>query len=176
MNKTSRNVLCLLLLITGCSLSPVTINPRSNPGTEISAQQVLLDEARLAQVDVLATKNFNVATTYLEQAQNENRKGADAEDVLENVGYSKAYLKLATKEAEFANSRLRKIMKARREAIKAGARELPEQLSILDDDLRDLSTREQRVSDLKQASLQSNYFALELEAIKHSSFKKFKKL
>lgn len=148
----------------------------SNAGDEISSLQVSFDNAQLAQVDVLASENFEIAGLYLLKAKNEKSQGESTQDVLESVGYSRAYLQLATHESISANSRLKEITKARRQAIKAGARLLPDQLNELDKDLKDLSSRVEKISRLKKSFLRSNYFALELEAIKHSQLKKFKKL
>lgn len=179
MNKTPlfiTSLTLLSLLLTGCSLSPVKMSKGSNAGDEISALQVSFDNAQLAQVDVLAAGNFEIAGRYLLQAKDEKNKGESPSDVLESVGYSRAYLQLATHESISANSRLKEITKARRQAIKAGARQLPDQLNELDKDLKDLSGRVEKISRLKKASLKSNYFALELEAIRHTQLQKFKKL
>ncbi len=148
----------------------------ANAGDEISALQVSFDNAQLAQVDVLAAENFEIAGRYLLKAKDEKNKGESSEDILESVGYSRAYLQLATHESISANSRLKEITQARRRAIKAGARQLPYQLNELDEDLKELSTRVKKISRLKKSYLKSNYFALELEAIKHTQLQKFKKL
>ena len=179
MNKTPIFLTGLTLisfLLTGCSLSPVRMPEDSNAGDEISALQVSFDNAQLAQVDVLASENFEIAGRYLLQARDEKSKGESSQDVLESVGYSRAYLQLATHESISANSRLKEITKARRQAIKAGARQLPDQLNELDEDLKDLSARVEKISRLKKAFLKSNYYALELEAIKFTQLQKFKKL
>ena len=169
-------VAVMIALLTGCSLRPVKMTAGSNHTDEISAQNILLDQARLAQVDVLAPENFEVAINYLIQAKKQNNKGEDSDEILETVGYSRAYLQLATLEATSVNARLKKITKARGEAIKAGARNLPDQLNELDEDLKDLSVRNFELSAVQIASLQSNYLALEREAIIYTKLKRFKKL
>jgi hypothetical protein len=165
-----------IALLTGCSLRPVRISPGSNLTDEISTQNILLDQAQLSHVDVLASKNYEVAAKYQSLAKKQNDKGKASDEILETVGYSRAFLQLATLEATSVNSRLGKITKARGEAIKAGARHLPDQLNELDEDLKFLSVQKVNFSANQIASLQSNYLALEREAIIHSRLKKFKKL
>lgn len=165
-----------IALLTGCSLSPVRISAGSNLRDEISAQNVLLEQARLAHVDILASENFEVAANYQALAKKQNKKGVASDEILETVGYSRAYLQLATLEATSANTRLIKITKARGEAIKAGARHLPDQLNELDEDLKYLSVSNFKFSAVQIASLQSNYLALERDAIIYSKLKRFKKL
>lgn len=167
--------LCIALL-TGCSLRPVKISAGSNQANEISAQNLLLNQARLAHVDVLASENFEVASNYLTQAIKQIKNDEASDEILETIGYSRAYLQLATLEATSTNGRFKNITKARGEAIKAGARNLPDQLNELDQDLKDLSIRNFPLSAVQIASLQSNYLALEREAIIFSKLKRFKKL
>ncbi len=169
-------VALFIALLTGCSLRPVKITAGSNHADEISAQNVLLDQARLAQVDVLASENFEVASNYLTQAKKQYKNDEASDEILETIGYSRAYLQLATLEATSTNSRLKKITKARGEAIKAGARNLPDQLNELDEDLKDLLVRNFKLSAVQIASLQSNYLALEREAVTYTKLKRFKKL
>ena len=168
----------IIVFLIGCAhpVKRVIIPEGANTEDEIASQNTQFVEARATQVDVLARANFIVAANFLKQAKEENMQGKSSDEVLKTIGYSRAYLQLAIQEAISTNARVKEITKARGQALLAGARDLPYQLNELDQDFMDLASRSEKVSAVKKASLQSNYLALEHEAIKYNNLQKAKEI
>lgn len=160
-----------MLSIVGCAheLSPIKISPTNSPTTEISNQITLMNQAIGSQTDVLASAHFKKAESYLLDAQAENKKGDSTEVILESVGYSRAYLDKANEEASAVKSNTSDIAEARIAAISAGARNLPKELSALDDRFKRLTSNPDEAQKIKtedKTKLQAQYLNLELHAIK----------
>lgn len=175
--KLSSSIAMLGLIGCAHELAPVKFASSTNPANEITNQRNLLKTARDGQVDVLAPLQYKKAESYLNEADADNRKGLDSEKLLETLGHSKAYLEKADTDSMIMKSNIAEISEARVAAIKAGARNLPNDLENLDDKLKKLSTHPESSQSIKtedKIALQGEYLNLELLSIKNSKLKETK--
>ena len=161
--------------IVGCAheLNPIKISANSSPTNEIAQQRSLIDQAYKDQVDVLAAIPLQKAESYLAKATENNQSGKSAENVLETVGYSKAYLNQALSDANQTGQKFEDVATSRRAAILAGAKNTSKsEILILDEQFRNLTEDIDTSSNVKaeeKKTLQSKYLDLELSAIKKSN-------
>lgn len=117
--------LALAGVIAGCASTPPnvqSISSTANPTTEIEKTEMMLNDARSKQVDVLSPENFTDASKALQKAKDKKEKNKSNEDILEQVSYSRAWLEQANAKAEIAKMSVGSdITDAREGALKAGA-------------------------------------------------------
>ncbi|WP_374000248.1 OmpA family protein [Bdellovibrio bacteriovorus] len=117
--------LALAGVVAGCASTPPnvqSISSTANPTTEIEKTEMMLNDARSKQVDVLSPENFTDASKALQKAKEKKEKNKSNEDILEQVSYSRAWLEQANAKAEIAKMSVGSdITDAREGAMKAGA-------------------------------------------------------
>ncbi|HXH75508.1 MAG TPA: hypothetical protein VNJ08_11115 [Bacteriovoracaceae bacterium] len=167
--RTFTNIGMLGILI-GCAheLTPVAISPTADPHEEIVLQEAFLEHSRKLQVDMLAPERFDVSISYLKRAQKGNRKGESREEILDLLGYSKAHLYQARKEADTMRVRMPGILKSRKAALKAGSPCLQAEMKSLDQKLKGFTEAGGAMTPQEMTSLQKDYLNLELTCIKNS--------
>lgn len=168
-----------LSLFVGCAtkLDPVKISSYANPAEEIALQYDLIARAQADQVDVLAHKDFSKAKKYLSEATEDHKDGEDSSEVLESLGYSKAYLNNAVRVASAVRNNLPGVIAAREVAIKAGARYLQNDLDDLDSKMKRLALQDDKdIDPADKLSLQSKYIDLELKSIRYVKLNRVKNL
>lgn len=163
----------LLGFLSACSQTPVAqeFPATASARDEVSKLELDMSTALENQFDVLSPSNFKKALSYTNDAKKNLDKQRDAKDTLEDVAKGRAYLKQANEFAKIAQSNLEDVILARRQAIKAGARQMrAKEFAKIDDDLVDV-TKDIEKNDLRDAAkmrstLQLTYLDLELQSIK----------
>ena len=174
--------LSMLSFIFSCAhgLMPVAMSADSNPNNEIALQRSLMSQAYKDQVDVLAPNPFQKAETYLLKAAKINETGKSSADVLESIGYSKAYLNQATSDANQVGQKFNDVVDARSAAILVGAKNTEsKEIFALDNKFRSLTqdiedSREVKAEEKKL--LQAKYLDLELACIKKNNLDEAKNI
>jgi OOP family OmpA-OmpF porin len=169
--------IALLSILVSCAhkMNPVKISSSANPAEEIKAQTALVQESYAKQVDVLASDDFEKSMDYFSQAKNENKKGAANKEILESVGYARAYLSRANQEAELNRNKSVEISSARESALRAGARSHSDKLNEIDEKFSNLTSSNDAITAEDKAKLQNEYLALELYSIKYTNLNVIKK-
>jgi outer membrane protein OmpA-like peptidoglycan-associated protein len=111
-------------VLAGCATTPPNVQPlapNADPLAEIQKTDEMLKEARAQQYDVMSPNNFTEAEKSLNKAKKYTEKGKTTEKILEQVAYSRAWLKLTNEKAALAESVMKDITDARAGAMKAGA-------------------------------------------------------
>lgn len=162
-----------LVTFTGCASSvkrhdyPLTTNATE----EIQNLDQEMNTAIKRQAHVLSPNHFSKAQEKLADAKEERRKGSSNSDVLEDLGYARAHLDMANSVTTKAEATIPEVIKARSDAINAGAVRL-RQPEIKDADrsltrtTSDFETGKYTVSDNRKAELKKEYMDLELSSIK----------
>lgn len=166
-------------LIVGCAstLEPVKISSNASAAEEIALQHNLIAKAQADQVDVLAYEDFTEAKEYLSEAIEDHKDGDASNEVLETLGYSKAYLNKAVNVAAKARGNITAVAAAREAAIKGGARHFQDDLDDLDYRMRRLAVKDAKdINPEDKLSLQSEYIDLELKSIKYVKLNRVKNL
>lgn len=131
------------LVYMGCASVPPGAEPlpsTADPNTEIQMNEESINQARVEQVDILAPENFKRAVNAHESSVKYRNDGEESEEILQQVAYSRAWLKIANDKAVLARSSLRLLPAARRDALRASTTdEAKEEIKDIDDDLRDLT-------------------------------------
>ncbi len=166
----------ILGLFMGCAheLKPVSISAAADPTSEIKAQEALIEYSQKEQVNVLSPIHFAKSHDYLAEAKKDYKEGESSEDVLLTLGYSKAHLEKAEREAQKISSTLISVTTARKAAILAGADNFPKELNSLDDKLTSFTSDKKSMTPEEKVKLQSQYLNLELLAIKRSKLNALK--
>lgn len=161
-------VAALSLGMAACAhkVKPVEMDKSANPSAEIEVQGRELQEARNHHVDVLAPSEYKDAEDHWEKAKTALNKDKDNEKILEQVGYSKAYLAEANTVAARSQPILNDIMIAREGAMKARANELyKKEFKNVDDDFKDIAKDLDKDKDAPSAKkvekVQQAYFDLQ---------------
>lgn len=175
MNKLNQTLFGLLSIAacvaisSGCSHSvkKAEYSQATNPTEEVGRLEQELNEARASQVDVLATQEFRAAEKSWSKAKDQMASGKSQENVLDSLGYAKAYLMRAKEVAAGRADRVAGILEARNAALKAGAREFPaenEKLVKIDSDLNSL-VDDKVIHPDHFADMQKRYMDLELTTV-----------
>lgn len=181
----SRQISPLLVLalaggFMGCASTPPTVMPlasSANPITEIERTQEMINEARNQQVDVLSPTNFNKADDALKKAISKKDAEKSNADILQQVAYSRGWLREGREKSEISILQIKNIQDARRGALSAKANELfPKDWDRAGKDLES-ATKAIEKGDLKPAdkngaSIVSEYRRLEREAVSKTALGK----
>lgn len=149
---------------------PVT----ANPSDEISEVAKLKEEAHARQVDVLAPTAYANMSRELRLAIEARDRGGAAEEILDHVELSRAWLRQATNIAEISRKALSPAVQARQDAIEANAAMvLKDDFAAADKQLK-RATEEIEEDDLALAErtapeLAKRYADLELRALKEAN-------
>ncbi len=159
----------------GCSSKPtkVDIAADANPANEVASFQKDLKQASEEQVDVLSPENFKKAESYSADAASMNAKSKPKEKIFESVGQGRAYLRNAIDEAGKVREAMPEVVKARSDALLAGAQGYDKKgFQAADDDLRSemkkFSKSSSKVDTADRDRLNKEFLQLELIALKKS--------
>jgi outer membrane protein OmpA-like peptidoglycan-associated protein len=149
---------------------PVT----ANPSDEISEVAKLKEEADAKQIDVLAPTAYANMSRELRLAIEARDRGDAAEEILDHVELSRAWLRQATNIAEISRKALGPAVGARQDAIDANAATVLKDDFAEADKLLKRATAEIEEDDLALAErtapeLARRYADLELRALKESN-------
>src|SRR3990172_8381206 len=130
-----------------------------------------LNEARRAQADLLAPKNYDQAIKYYKEAESDYDKGRNLEDIRQKLRAATAYLKKASEAIKLANVTFVYSIKARKDALSAEASSYAaEQWKKAEDKFLEAAMRleDGNVNDAKKGSSEAEtlYRQAELTAIK----------
>lgn len=169
-----KRILAALLFIAGCSsISKVNYDASTNPHDAATTLEQDISQGYTNHYDVLAQKDFDESQDYLKKAKREMSKNEKTSDILESLGYSRAYLNRAKEKAEKLKEPASGILEARAAAIAANARNYPADRKALlaaDDDMRaeveDLAKG--RTGPERYKKLQAAYLGIETHALQDS--------
>lgn len=173
MSKNLLNRLALgtgaLVLAAGCahSVKRAEYPAEANPQVELANLEQQVQAGETAQLDVLAPKDFKRSQKYLDKAKEGLRDNDDRDDVLEDLGYAKAYLQKANETADERRPRVAGILESRMAVLDASVREFPvheKKLKKIDSDFADLAD-DKTIDPEDFAEVQKEYGELELATI-----------
>lgn len=173
MNKLIKSlwfITLIVVLVTGCS-SPKKANFASgnDPAKAVAEVVQIIASAQKDQLDVLADEEYLNGSNYLADAKRGLRQGDSSEMVVENAAIAKAFFQDARKKANSRKSFASRILRARKSALSAGARNnnaLIESMLDIDDDLKSETKQFSRLLSPDEFSeLQKKYLVLETKAI-----------
>lgn len=171
-SKYALSVLTAMMVTAGCASKPTTVEnleASANPTTEIQQTEDMINDARLRQVDVLSPKNFTAATKALENAKKQKEKSKSNEDILEQVAYSRGWLKEANTKAEVSQTALKNLPEARQGAIEAKANTVfPNEWARADKKLQNI-TADIEQGDLNAANEDGNDLTTEFRDLELNS-------
>ncbi len=158
-----------LLLASCASKAPESeLSSSANTREEIATQSAQLEEARMQNVDILARKQFKQAEDSFENAKAGLEKGKDQEKIINDLRFSKSYLKEARSTAENHKVQAPAIFQARQDALKAGVSkysDLRKEWMSIDDDVASDANELDKVSTSKLTEYQSRYVQLEQHTV-----------
>ena len=167
------NVFALALFMSftlgACSSSgpKAPVASTANPTEEVSRMEADLNASYEAQHDILAPNEMAYSQKHLSKAKKAMNDGDKQNEVLEQIALSRGYLEKARAKAEGKGENLDGIMRARRAAIAAGARNFPKQndrLASLDKQFRRQSARPDKMDAEDFGELQRDYGRLQRDA------------
>jgi OOP family OmpA-OmpF porin len=156
-------------LLGACAhdIKKAEIPPTTAPADEISRMDADINEGYKQQYDVLDNKNFAKSQKYLDKAKRDMAKGKSQQDILDDLGYARAYLQRTHDVSEGRREMVSGILDARRSAIENGAKNFPKErrnIGKADDELRKVSD-DIKISSDKFNKIQNAYLDIELGAI-----------
>lgn len=176
--RSSKQALLAVGLIASLSACAHSVKKADYPVTangadEIAALEQQMTAAQKDQVDVLAPKNFSKARESLTGAKEALQKNKDNADVLEELGYAKAYLNEALAASSRGQNAIPEVLQARTDAKNAKAPELygsefRKADRALEDVTEDFEKGDMKLSVEDRNELQRKYLDVELMAIKKS--------
>lgn len=144
------------------------LSSSANPREEIATQTEQLNQARLDNVDILARKEFKKSDQALEDAKTGLSKGKDQEKIINDIRFSKSFLKEARSTAANRTVQAPAIFQARQDALKAGVvkySDLRSEWMAIDDDVASDADELNKLSPEKLTQFQSRYVQLEQHAV-----------
>lgn len=127
------------------------------------------------QYDILADKQYEDGSDYLNDAKTGLKKGSSKEDILEDAAIAKAYFEDAAKTAQPRKPSAQRILEARMAALQAGLRDNSDQLEDLervDDDLKSKTKQfSKNLTPEEFSQFQKKYLALETRAVQYRELK-----
>ena len=163
-------ILMIAVLLTGCS-SPrkAELASANNPEKAIAEVMQIKATAQRDQLDVLADDAYSNGSDYLNNAKLSLRDGDTSEATLKNAAIAKAFFQDARKIAAPRKSNARRILNARKSALRAGIRKNPalvDSMVELDSDLKsETSQFSKSLSPEDFSEFQKKYLILEAKAV-----------
>lgn len=158
-------------LLSSCAtnIKKSTLPAGITPEEAMTQTEMMKEEAKKSQADVLSYDDFQDGKDRLKDAKENLSDASDREEVLEDLAYAQAYFKRAMAEATRAEKEFTNILEARSASLDAGAfdyNETKKKLNSIDDDLRD-DTEEftSSLSPEKTASFQKKYLEVEVMSV-----------
>jgi len=180
--RTTTNLclgMALAFTLVNCAHKPPeveTISATQDPSTEITQTDKMLHDGREAQLDVLSPKNFTNAEKSLEKAKELRSDNKPNEKILEQVAYSRGWLKEAQAKGDVARASMTTITDARSGAWHAGAdKNYPTEWNKLEKDTKEVTSDIEKgklPKDKESAELTQRYHSLEVKTIETTSLGK----
>ncbi len=181
--KSALVVLAGSVLLFGCAQSPLnvkTIAKSEHPAALADKLAKELAAAKEDQVNMLSPTWYAQAQASHKKAQDGLKKGTDLSAILENIALGDAQLQQAQNYAKNARSHLKSVIKSRNAAIKAGASQFGKEFSKLENRFLGLarSVENNNIKSVvsKKKSVDAQYRALELRAIKNSALSEVRRM
>ncbi|MDX9732349.1 MAG: OmpA family protein [Bdellovibrionales bacterium] len=168
--RTGTLIGLLSLTLSACAskIEKADIASSANPQTEIVRLESELKQARTADVDVLATDDYERSLSYLHDAKKGLEKNRSQERIIDDLRYAQAYLDQAETQAEERKLRAPTILESRRAAMQAGADmhpELAKDLRSADKMVRSNAKDLSKLSVERQNEVHARYIELERKAV-----------
>jgi OmpA-OmpF porin, OOP family len=181
--KTTMAVLIGCALVFGCAQTPLKVTPiakTAHPSALANKLGEDLAAAKARQVDVLSPTWFARAKASHAKASDGLKKGSDLSAILDSIATGNAQLMQAEKYAENSRYHLKDVIDSRNAAHKAGAEQFGKEFTKLERKFFDL-TESVEEGDLKSVvsgkkSVQAQYKALELQAIKQNALSEVRQM
>lgn len=162
----------LLFVAAGCASAPTADIPSTAvPQDEITKLDQNLKNARHDQIDVLAPKEFHASEKWLDEARSDSAANKSQEDILNDLRKGQGYLNRAISTGQNRSGSAQTVLKARQDALAAGARDYPatnDKLKKIDDELAGNSKKLGDMSPEDITKLQSKYIQLQSESLQAS--------
>lgn len=163
-------IIIIAVLLTGCSnLRKAELASGDNPEKAIAEVTQIMATAKREQFDVLADDAYSNGSDYLTNAKQSLKEGDTSEATLKYAAIAKAFFQDARKIATPRKSHARRILSARKSAIRAGIRNnaaLVESMMEIDDDLKSETNQfSKSLSPEDFSELQKKYLVLEAKAV-----------
>lgn len=171
--KSLSFIIVIAVLFTGCS-SPrkAGLASANDPEKAIAEVTKIMTTAQQNQLDVLADDAYSKGSDYLADAKRGLKQGDSNEETLNNAAIAKAFFQDARKIAKHRKSSARRILNARKSALRAGSRKseiLIESMIEIDDDLKSETNQfSKKLSPEDFSEFQKKYLALEAKAVQFS--------
>lgn len=171
------------LVLSGCSQTALKVKPLAkteHPSALADKLSADLAEAKAQKVDVLSPTWYARAQATYAKAKAALKQGGNLSGILDNIALSNAQLMQAQKYAESSSQRLKGVIKSRDAAYKAGADMYGKEFKKVESRFLDL-TEAIEDNDLKavannRKSVDAQYRALELRAIKHNALSEVRQM
>jgi outer membrane protein OmpA-like peptidoglycan-associated protein len=165
-----------MLAFIACSNQPVVQDyaETASPTGELASLVSDIKSATDKQVNILSPDNYQESVHYNEEAESQLRNQKKSKDILHSIAKSRAYLKQANDFAKISKENMNEIIKVRNQAIEAKAHNyFQSDFKELDKNLMNATSMIED-NDIKDAieekgSLQLDYLAIELRAIKYAT-------
>lgn len=159
-----------IVLSISCStnMKPVAMNKDANPKTELDTLKSDRLRSVGLQTHLFAPYNFEKSEKYYEKALNESNENGDREDILKNIGYSKAYLAEADLIVTRNESKHKDLAEARIAAMNSGARQFPDELDKVDRRLMKYTEKVEKGANVDpkvSSEIQQEYVSLQISSI-----------
>ncbi|WP_413584716.1 OmpA family protein [Bdellovibrio sp. HCB274] len=157
----------------GCASAPpnvTSIPATANPSVEIAQTDEMVKEAKAKQMDVLSPDNFSSAEKTLAKAKEYQEEKKSPEKILEQVSYSRGWLKQGELKSDITRKSMGPIVDARTGALRAKAPELyPKEWKKLEKKLENVTSDVEKGSlkavDKKGTDLVAAYRQIERESV-----------
>lgn len=163
------SLLSVGLLVVSCAtdIKKSDVSSSTNPQEAMNKLENDLNNARTENIDVLAASDYNKSWKMLKEAKEDLADKKDQQTILNNLGYSKAYLERATATANSRRGQVAPLLDARQAAIKAGAgkySQLKKELADADENIISESSELGKLKTDEIAEMIGEYVALEKNA------------
>lgn len=157
----------------GCASAPpnvVSIPNSADPAVEVARTEEMVNDARSKQMDVLSPDNFKDAEKALNKAKDYQADKKSSDKILQQVSYSRAWLKEGESRSDIAQKSLGEIVDARSGALRANAPNMyPKEWKKLEDKLenttKDIEGGSLTAADKKGADIVASYRQLERDSV-----------
>ena len=167
--KLTLTILASALVLTACSTPAPQgeLASTANPREEIGKMAADLNTAQEANIDVLARDSYKKSVGAFENARTDLTNNKPQEKIIDDLRFSKSFLKEAYATAAGRKDKVPGLFEARQNAIKAGAAKYPDlqkEWRGIDEDVADYAKDLDSLSAKKVTDLQARYLVLEGKA------------
>lgn len=157
----------LIFIACSSSVKKADIPSTANPQEEIAKLNTDLMTAASANIDVLASSEFQESIKWLNEAKSDQSDKQNQEEILDDLRKSRGYLEKAYQVSENRAQKAPGLFQARQAAMQAGASkysELKDDLQSVDSDVSAKADDLEKLDTKKISALQERYVTLERQA------------